>query len=750
MHYEYSGYLRSLLEAPSIEDRDRLDYIEFGPHELRQWTTIDAESDKEWQSIAARAIATEEGVLLRGEFEDLRRLDLLPKDDPSLWVPLGSRRYRDERLPVDLGRFPVVEVTYRCITEGAIPACVYAYPGGIHFDGLPASQEWRCEARLLQHHGFPERIDHVTFRLFSTERATQELELRSVRFRALSEREREAVRRKIDFTDELGGPPHYPLLDEFMPMGVSMKAGSAKRLADAMEISFRDYWRLALEDVARYHHNAVAIEELELLSPGEWRELLGLAESYGIKILAHHQWPMSELVKRGQELVDEHIRPFANSPAILAWGVQDEPPESTFLAHLQARHLIEQVDSQHPLVTIMREPNGYPLFAPHFAASGISLFHSNSAWDLGTLVYTHYPLNKGQQFWVNAPAFVYGTETPGWCTCPEMRLMLNQAFANGARGWFAFSYHNEPIWGDGAFIRSLTGPYLTFSDLWSELGHRMERFNGLAPLFLNARPSGPPEIGFKISAEAHPRSRRGEGIEPIEWRWLHGEDYALLYIITNDIGEVTPVNIEVPAHLSKGLEVYDMTEFIRTRVWQPMARERHLEMFPGQGEVILIAKPEACIRWRDICAQRIIENDRRQIALDLALARRYNLDVSMVQHHLRHMVSPRPMEEMPKSKDARDHLVNKLYTCPDLLGARSAILRASAAICGCDGSLCRMMGFGKTQLAHDFGLKVAPLSSELTSLRLQMRRGEGKQIVQRADILADRVVALLSDIRAQL
>lgn len=750
MHYEYSGYLRSLLEAPSMEEREYLDHIEFGANELRQWTTIDSESDKEWQSIAARAIPTEEGVLLRGEFEDLRCLDLLPSDDPSLWVPLGSRRFRDGRLPVDLGRFPVVEVTYRCRTEGAIPACVYSYPGGLHFDGLPVSSEWRCEARLLQHHGFPERIDHVTFRLFSTTRTAQELEVRSVRFRAMSDREREVVRRKIDFTDELGGPPHYPLLDEFMPMGVTMKAGAAKRLAEAMEISFRDYWRLALEDVARYHHNAVAIEELDLLSAGEWRELLGLASSYGLKILAHHQWPMADLVKHGQELVDRYVRPYADSPAILAWSVQNEPPESTFLPHLHARHLIEQVDTQHPLVTIMREPNGYPLFAPHFAASGISLFHSNSAWDLGTLVYTHYPQNKGQQFWVNAPAFVYGTETPGWCTCPEMRLMLNQAFANGARGWFAFSYHNEPIWGDGAFIRSLTGPYLCFSDLWSELGHRMERFNGLAPLFLNARPSGPPEIGFKISAEPHPRSRRAEGIEPIEWRWLEGEDYSLLYIISNDIGEVTPVNIEVPAHLSSGLEVYDMTEFVRTRIWQPMPTERHLEMFPGQGEVILIGKPEACAKWRDVCAQRIIEDDRRQIALDLGLARRYDLDTNLVQRHLRGSISQRPMEELLGSKDARDHLTNMLYTAPPLVNARSAILRASAAICGCDGSLCRMMGVGKMELANDLGSRVVPLSSELTDLRLQLRRGQGAAIVERANTLADRVLKLLSEIRSHL
>lgn len=750
MKYEYSGYLRNLLEAPSEEARDSLDHIEFGPDDLRQWTVVDSEGDKEWQSIPARAIATTDGVLLRGEFDDLRRLEQLPQDDPSFWVPLSSRRFRDPRLPVDLNRYPVVEVTYRCVTRGARPACTYSYPGGLHFDGLPVSREWRRAARMLNHDGFPDRITHITFRLFSTTRTTEEVEFQSVRFRALSPLEKEAISRKVEFLEELGPPRHYPLLDEFMPMGVCMKAGAAKRLAEGMGISFRDYWRLALEDVARYHHNSVSIEEIELLSPGEWRELLGLATSFGVRILAEYSWPMDELARNGRQLVDEHIRPYADSPAILGWSVCSEPPESTFLAHLQARDLIEGADKNHPLVVQMREPNGYPLFAPHFAASGISMFHSNSAWDLGTLVYTHYPLSRGQQFWVNVPAFVYGTETPGWNTCPEMRLMLNQAFANGARGWFAFAYHNEPIWGGGAFVRSLTGPFLTFSDLWSELGHRMERFIGLAPLFLNSRPSGPPEIGFKITAEEHPRSRRAEGLAPIEWRWLQGEDFSLLYILSNDIGEVTSVNIDVPAHLSKGLEIYDMTEFVRTRVWTPMPRSRNLQMFPGQGEVILIAEPRACVKWRDICASRIIENDCRQIALDLSLARRYELDVNLIPARLAGLTSEAPNLALGKSKDIRDFLTNILYSTPQLVEPRSALVSASAAICGCDGTLCRMMTMGKIDQAHELGRRVEPLSGELTKLRLQLRRGHGAEILEPAKQLVEEVAALLGQIRAQV
>ena len=101
MNYEYSGYLRSLLEAPSAQERDALEYVEFGPEDLRHWSVLDSETDKEWQSIPARAIPTKDGVLIRGEFEDLRRLDQLPENDPSFWVPLSSRRFRDQRLLAD-------------------------------------------------------------------------------------------------------------------------------------------------------------------------------------------------------------------------------------------------------------------------------------------------------------------------------------------------------------------------------------------------------------------------------------------------------------------------------------------------------------------------------------------------------------------------------------------------------------------------------------------------------------------------
>lgn len=103
-----------------------------------------------------------------------------------------------------------------------------------------------------------------------------------------------------------------------------------------------------------------------------------------------------------------------------------------------------------------------------------------------------------------------------------------------------------------------------------------------------------------------------------------------------------------------------------------------------------------------------------------------------------------------KSKDLRDFLTNILYRTPQLVEPRSALVRASAAICGCDGTLCRMMTMGKIDQAHELGRRVEPLSAELTQLRLQLRRGHGAAILPRVQTLVDEVVALLGQIRAQV
>ncbi|HEX73356.1 MAG TPA: hypothetical protein ENN65_08590 [Candidatus Hydrogenedentes bacterium] len=747
MRYEYSGYLSTILDAPDPEARDSLECVRFTADDIAQWALADDEAYGEWQHIPATVERTAEGVLLVGHFEDVRRIDHLDRNDPSFWVPLSTMHWRDARCPIETAKYPIAEITYRCHTPMARPAWVWHYPGGMHFDGLQPVREWRTIARRIPHFGFPAQVDRLTVRLYSTARSREALEIAEIRFRAPTPEEAEACSVHYEALLKEPTPRRYPLLDSFMPAGVYMKAGSAKRLAEIMDISFHDYWRLAIEDVARHFHNCIVLEEVEEISAAEWADLLVLAETYDVRLIPTFNWSMDAFDLEGPALIEKHIRPNANSSAILGWNIHDEPAEHSFPAMMRARPMIAAADPNHPMVIMMRDPDAFALFAPFFAVSGMTHFKSHAASELGALIRTHRPLSRGSQFWVLAPAFVYATDTPEWNTCPEMRLLINHAYAAGARGWFTFTYHNDPIWMGGHCQRSLTGPFLCFSDLWSELGERMERFQALAPILLHSVPVEDPGLNIRIAWKEHPKARHAPDVESIEWHWLHGQDFALLYLVSNDIAEVTSVNINVPDPLAGHQEIYDLTDYVRSRQWIPMERRRHLEMFPGQGQIFLIADPDVCERWRNTLAWKILEGGRRQIAIDLELARAYALEVEFAETCMREPPQGTSQEELFRSQAVRDQLLNAIYAAPPLIESRSSIIQASAGICGCDGALCRLLGMGKVDAAHELGLRLLPLTREMARLRLALRAGQGASIHAECVELAQQSVALLHEIR---
>ncbi|HNT86717.1 MAG TPA: hypothetical protein PKL84_02535 [Candidatus Hydrogenedentes bacterium] len=746
MSYEYSGYLSTLIEAPDEEAAARVDRIVFTAKDLSQWSLTDRPTEKEWQQTPVQCERGDDFIRLEGRFDAVRRIDNLGPEDPSFWVALSSRNWRDNRFPVDVLRYPIAEITYRCLTEHARPAWLWQYPGGEHVDGLRNSTEWRTIARLIPHYGFPSHVDSMTIRLFSTSRSTEIMEIQSIVFRALTPEEDENCRANDTRLESYRTMRRYPVLDTFMPYGACLKAGTAKRMAERLEVSLRDYWRLAMEDMVRHYHNCIAIEEPDQFSAQEWRELLALAESFHIKVLAQFDWPLEEIAEKGRGWIDTHVRPYANSPALLAWSICDEPPEHTFQAHLDALALFEEADPNHPLTATMRNADSFPLFAPFLPATGISHFKSRSAWEMSDLVRTHLPLSGGQHVWVVAPAFVYATDTPEWYTCPEIRLMLNLALAHGARGWFAFSYHNDPIWINGPCQRSLTGPFLTFSDIWDELGLRVERIGALSPLLLQASPCEEGNVECHVTWESGLRAMRPKEVEPLTRTILRGPDYCLFYLVSNDIVDVSPTNIYFEER--HGLELYDVTDFTRERTWEPMPRRRHAEMLPGQGRVILCAAPEVCERLRVEMAQRMIEDDSRQIAVDLGLARRYDLPVAPVQRLMQDVGMGDPLKDVRRTRTARDQLTNILYAAPHVTGPRGRLIQISAAICGCDGALCRLLARGRAEKAHEFGLKVISVARELTHLRLRLREGEGRDIDQYCSDLSRRTLKLLAEIRA--
>jgi hypothetical protein len=527
-----------------------------------------------------------------------------------------------------------------------------------------------------------------------------------------------------------------------------MNALSARRLAEMLGISIEEYWNFSFEDIAAHRHNSVIVEEVSGLSPGEWRELVALAGAHALRLVPIFDIARYETHEQQLQFVEDRIKPYAQSDAILAWSLYDEPPEKEFPNLLRLRRVVEEADPNHPLVVITRHPSAYPLYAPFFAASGIDHYTSHAPWEFAEIVHTHAPLSGGQQFWMVAPAFVYATGTPEWSSCAEMRLMVNLSFANGARGWSVYAYHNDPMWIHGSCQRSLTGPFLTFSDLWAELGERMERFHALAPLLLKAEPARMPDRWYATSAPSSENVHLPEGVPPTGSFRLRGPDFNLYFVVSNNVRGMASVNINIPPDIMHGLQIFDVFDFCQNRVWAPMDLERHLEMFPGQARVVLVAAPEVCAEYGRVLANRLAEEDRRQLEIDLKLARTYSLPVDEIEAILARVDRGDPMQDLHDLDRAHDTMLDLLYGHPTITPARTGITETSAVVCACDGALCRILARGLHDEAREFGLKVVPLAREIAHLRIELRQGRAEAVLPHCESLTKRAQRLLAEIRS--
>ena len=699
--------------------------------------------------MPSRVRKGEEGTLLVGHFEDIRRIDNLDRGKPGFWAAITSRGTAEARFPVDTAHLPMLEIEYRCNTSRACPAVVCHYPGGEIVQWLETSKEWVTAAFCVSYFDFPASIDWVSLRLYSSWRNTESVEFKTLRFRPMSDEERAAC----DGGAVLGGAGPEGAgpdsIKDFFPFGVFMNAESAQRLADLMDISFYDYWRLAFEDIARHHQNCVALQGAERMEPQMNRELLALARTFDIRIIPFFEWPATADRAEWEARVAKHIQPLADAPAIAAWGLGGDMVGENADSVLAASAAIHAVDPDRPLTAAMRHPGSLALYRNVLDVSWFDYFKSFNPWQIGEVVHTHRGLAIDKPLWVTAPAFVSASDAPEWNTCPQMRMMLNQALANGAHGWFTHAYHNDPIWVGGHCERSLTGPFLTFSDLWAELGNRVERLSVIAPLFLNARPISEPPFPVELTWKGHPQSHLPKDVPFVNAFWLQGGDFYLCHIVCNDADQAVSVNLEFPEELPDGTAAYDITAFVRTRAWVPMDRKRHLEMFPGQGQVLFVAAPEVCRQWRDVIAHRILEADRRQVMVDLDFAQKYSLDIADTERTIMKAGGGEPLDDLMRVHAARDHLLNVIYATPAVTEARSLLIKASAIICGCDEALGALHGRGRTEHAHELGVRVLPLAREMTQLRIKLRRGMGPEIVGACEATVQSAYTLLTDIWAQ-
>ncbi len=748
MEYQYTGYLSTILYAPDPGAADRGPNVLIGADDLSRWPTEGLAPEKEWQGLPVSRRHTPDGVELTGRFEGEARIDNLAPDDLGFWVAMSTLSYEQPGLPVDVEEMPVVEIAYRNKTEGGVLSLVYLYEGGYQELHLPKTPRWTTAVHRLSYRGAPKRITKLILRLYSTQRATQTAEIQRVQFRAMTPEEAEACNKDLERLGRDYGPRRVPLLDDFVPLGTMMDAEKTRRLAQTLGITTEEYWVLAFEDIVRHNHNAIALENANSMTPEEWGGLLDLAEANGIRILAMADLKLDTQASDLEPLVDWMVRPYADSNALLGWSFVTEPEEHEIHGLLAAKAKVEEADPNHPVCSITRHPSAYPLLGEYFSASGTTHYTSHAPLDMAASVRVHRRLCAGQQFWVMAPAFVYATGTPEWHTCPEMRLMVNTAFANGARGWFTCAYHNDPIWVRGSYARTLTGPFLMFSDLWMELDQRMERFTVLAPLFTHAEPAPLPRLWFVQSRTSADYTELPPDTPETNSYRLRGPDYNIYFIVSNDIRGMASVDIDVPEDVMRGLQIFDITDFMSSRQWAPMPFIRHLEMFPGQARILLVAEPHVCNYWRDVLARQLMEVDRKQLRFNLQLAQQYKLDTAEVERIALAGPSGDMLADLLSMDRAHEMILDKLYASAAIVEPRTQIIEGSSIVCACDGALCRLMNRGHTDRARELGEEVLPLAREITHLRLELRQGKGEEICGHAEDVSRRARRVLERIRA--
>lgn len=749
MNYEYSGYLSTILYTPDEDARDSIESVVFSSEDLAKWRPVDLPEAVEWRSIPVKKTVSEDAVTVEGDFKGVRGIDVLSSDVPRYWVALSTVGLGDARMPIDVTAYPIIEITYRCASDNVHPALMWTYAGGSHFTGLPKSAEWITVARNVQHFGFPAQVENVVLRVYSPTRTVESVEVASLRFRAMTEAETKAMKKSYASLKEHAGPKKHAVLDEFMPLGVHMDANRAKRCARMLGISAEEYWDLALQDLVVHNHNAIALGNVDRLSATELSDLLKQCEHYGIKIVARHNFPLDGPEEERTRIIEDTIALCAESNAVLAHTFSSEPEEVELRDILAAKELIEQSDPSHPVALMTRYPNAYPLFAPFFAASGMGHFTSSRPWDLGEMVRKHAPLSQGQQFWVAAPGFMYPTRTPEWSTCPEMRLMVNLGFLSGARGWFTYSYHNDPVWTRGRIQRTLTGPFLAFSDLWSELMRRMKHISALAPLFLQAQADEKMDKWFTQATTTASLEPPAPGVPPVSQYRLRGPDFSIYATVSNNVRDMAELNFDIPRKAVGGKEIYDLTEYVTSRYWGPMERQRHIEMFPGQAHMILVASPEACSKWREIIGQRLIADDLNKLRFNLRLANAYKLNFGDIEDRLGGAEVSADQQSPEAVSAAKDELVNLIYTTPEIAESRSKIIETRAAVCACDGALCRLLGLKSPERIEELGEGVVSLAAEFTQLRMELWRGNGAKMAAHCTDLNERMLTLLAEIRAE-
>lgn len=755
-YYIYKGLLNKIKEPPTLEEREKCSSITFYAEDLMKWSLEDDPGEEEWKGIPIKRMVEEidgEKVFRwTGDFSGLRRLNFLKDmERPSFWVPLSTRTSSVPHFPITQNRHPIVEITYRMQYGKCLPAWTWHYTTGQFFEFLDMDFKWITVARAWCFNSFPRKMENFALRLYSFTRTKETMYIRSIRFREPTEKEKNLLNKKDILQLGSEKPIHYPALENFFPIGAYINANTAKNMSHLLKIDLSSYLDLLFEDMSLHYHNVAFVEKFYDFLPGDQEVLFETSRKHNIKLIIslEEETVFLEPTKTASFIKEkEHsIKRYATEDNLFGWVIKENPSDAEVDAYIQIKKKIEQIDEKHPVIYFTREANAFPLYSQFSSVAGISHWKSKNPWELGHVLKTHMKFINGQHLWAIGPAFVFGSGAPIWNSSPEMRLMINLAISSGARGWLSYTYHNIPLWSGGECQRSLTGPFLTFSDVWQELGGRLGRFYSLASLVTSAKPTNPPDFAPDIQSRKHPRSRCPDNVDILIHTWMKGENFWLFYLVNQDTSEVTGVNVNFRSALPEQYRVYDATQFVRSYQWEELPLSFHREMFPGQGQIMLIATPEECRRWGDVIMQRIFDYIEQQISINVELLKPYLSSVEKITDKVKGLKEKQSIDTLRKMVEIKNEVTNTIYSTEDIYKVRGKLFETGAILCACDGVLCRLLSEGKNTVVEKYKEEVLKLASEFIEYRIGVREGKGKKFLTYIEKTSERLSTILQELR---
>ena len=183
------------------------------------------------------------------------------------------------------------------------------------------------------------------------------------------------------------------------------------------------------------------------------REYIKHAETVGLKILIHPGDYLGN-PKFDIDNVNNMVKDFARSPAILAWYLCDEPELQKVSPGqlIEEMNLVHELDSFHPVAIVLAEPKKFDDYAEAtdiFMVDPYPVPHRPLVDVAKTVDAARKAVGDKKPIWVILQAFGYQNEkNKGWGwkrepTYQEMKAMTYLAIAQGAKGIFYYTYHGS-------------------------------------------------------------------------------------------------------------------------------------------------------------------------------------------------------------------------------------------------------------------------------------------------------------------